>query len=666
MEYPDTRTVDAIEELAGIVVPDPYRWLEDAASEEVRLWQKRQNEAASRHVRNWEGFDKLRELVTSFSSARFGTVPRKAGGRWFRTAMPDGATQARVLVSTEPYGDGSVVFDSHAEPGTAPYLSWFSPSPDGRLLALGLCTDGSEQNTIRLLSVDTGEVLAAPGERLMDNWSGGVAWLPDSSGFYSTVIDGAAIDLTQRVINFDVASATSTDIDVPWLAEREYRMVQPSWDGLHLVAIESLTSTVPVAIARLDDPTRPHWEPFVTSDGAVVSGHLIGTTYFAITDLDASRGRVVAIELDRPQPENWRTIVPESQAVLRTITPVGDDRLYVSAFVDTYARVRVLDLSGNDLGEVELPARGTVSEQPFPYMNSVARGDRESFLFAFSSLVSSWGTYQHLPGMNGVTELDPPACRLLDCVVEDHWATSADGTQVPYHLVSKASVDRGVAMPTMIYAYGGFNAPWVPQFPNAMAAFVEAGGVFVHAHLRGGAELGREWWEGGRLKNKQNCYADLYAIAEDLISRGRATAKTLAITGGSNGGLLAGVAITQRPDLFAVSVPRVPLLDVIGACRENYGRMAVSIEFGDVEDSDEVIRLMTFSPYHLVTERVYPAVFIDAGDTDPRCSPWHARKFGARLQAAQQGDPPILVRIWENVGHGWATEKSVAIEQSAE
>jgi prolyl oligopeptidase len=200
-----------------------------------------------------------------------------------------------------------------------------------------------------------------------------------------------------------------------------------------------------------------------------------------------------------------------------------------------------------------------------------------------------------------------------------------------------------------------------------MAAFVAAGGVFVHAHLRGGGEFGLEWWQSGRMSRKQNGYDDLYAIAEDMIAAGLCTPRTLAVTGGSNGGLMAGVALTQRPELWAVVVPRVPVLDLVGACRDPYGRQAVMEEMADIEDPAEVLRLTTFSPYHLVRDGVsYPAVFLDAGDTDPRCPPWHARKLAARLQAATSSNAPILLHIWENVGHGWATDKDVAIIQNAE
>jgi prolyl oligopeptidase len=197
-----------------------------------------------------------------------------------------------------------------------------------------------------------------------------------------------------------------------------------------------------------------------------------------------------------------------------------------------------------------------------------------------------------------------------------------------------------------------------------MATFVEAGGVFVHAHLRGGGELGLEWWEGGRMRNKQNCYRDLYSVAEDLIAKGRTTTEQLAVTGGSNGGLMSGVAITQRPDLWRAAVPRVPLLDVLGACREPYGRAAIAEEFGDPEDPADVENLASFSPYQLIKDGVaYPAVWLDVGDTDPRCPAWHGRKFAARLQEANSGERPVLLRVWENVGHGWATAKDVEVRQ---
>jgi len=337
--------------------------------------------------------------------------------------------------------------------------------------------------------------------------------------------------------------------------------------------------------------------------------------------------------------------------------------LYLSEFVDTYGRVRIVDLTGAELGEVPLPGRGALAEAPFPSMTLAPRGHPDEFVFAFSSLTESWGIYRHRPGDSAIETLSEPAVRVT-AVIQDHWATSPDGTLIPYHIVQRPDLVGSGAQPALIYAYGGFNAPWVPQFPGAMAAFIDAGGTFVHAHLRGGAEFGLDWWRGGRMETKQNCYDDLYAVAEDLVANGLTTTAQLGVTGGSNGGLMSGVAITQRPDLWRVVVPRVPFLDVIGACRESYGRMAVSEEFGDPDDPVDVRRLASFSPYHLVTDgTAYPAVYLDVGDTDPRCQPWHGRKFAARLQAATTSGLPVLLRVWRNVGHGWATAKDVEVAQ---
>jgi len=289
-----------------------------------------------------------------------------------------------------------------------------------------------------------------------------------------------------------------------------------------------------------------------------------------------------------------------------------------------------------------------------------------------SPLTASPGIFAHTPGEQRIATLRPPRVTLENAVVEDAWAVSSDGTRVPYHVVwHKDAKDEdakaGSPRPTLIYAYGGYNYPLAPHFPGPMAAMVGLGGNFVLAHVRGGGELGLDWWQGGQMRNKQNSYDDLYAVAEQLIARGDCTPALLALTGSSNGGLMAGVALTQRPDLWAVVVPRVPVLDLVGACREAYGRQAITEEMADVNDPAQVRRLVSFSPYHCVKDNVrYPAVFLEAGATDPRCPPWHARKFAARLQRATAGDAPILLHVWENAGHGWATDPKITLAQNTE
>lgn len=668
--YPYTRVEDVQDTLAGISFSDPYRWLEQDGDEVLR-WQRAQAELASAHVREWPYFAQLQQLVARFNTERFVSLPKYAAGRWFRLHRTEGATQAQALVSDKPMGTGRILFDPVREnPEKPPFLSWIAPSPDGRVLAVGVCADGSENNTIRLIDVVTGETLAdPPGQILMDNWTGGVHWLPDSSGFFFSAIDGSPTDFAQDVYLHHRGAFPATEhISVSWTKAKDWRMVVVSRDGAHAVAIERLRNPIPVAIASLRKGSI-QWRPFITSVEGTVAGQVIGQHYIAVTDVGASRGRLVAIPLtatDPNDPSIWQELVPESDAALRTVTPVGD-ALYLTEFVDTYARIRIVDFSGRPLGEVPLPDRGAVMELPFPIMNLTAQGHPEKYLFGFSTLTASPGIYSYMPGGEHIETLSEPRARLNNVVVEEHWAPSADGTRIPYHLVRRADALTSAPQPTLIYAYGGFNVSLIPQFPGPMAAFVAAGGAYVHAHLRGGAEFGRDWWEGGRMERKQNCYDDLYAVADDLIAERRCTPQLLAVVGGSNGGLMAGVAVTQRPELWAVAVPRVPILDLVGACREPYGRMCVQMEFARVDMPEDVQRLATFSPYHLVRKGIkYPAVFLEAGNTDPRCPPWHARKFAAQLQKATPGHTPILLHVWENVGHGWATDKDTLLAQHTE
>lgn len=664
-EYPTTRTDDTVDSRAGVDFPDPYRWLE-AEDDEVKAWQRAQGQLAADCVRRWPHFEALRARVTHYSADRFGSVPRFSAGQWFRSETPKGAIQACAFVAGTPFGPGRLLFDPTTEsPDSPPFLSWIAPSPDGRVLALGVCADGSENNTIRLIDVTSGDLLpGAPEQVLMDNWAGGAIWLPDSSGFYFLALTGSTFENHKAIHFHDMATNSQTLVEVEVPTDQDWGLVSISSDGRHAVANQGLMTPLPIAIRAMDEKA---WRPFVNQVWGTVAGHLIGDRYFAVTDIDAPRGRVVAIPIgsETPNdPDTWEEIVPESDAVIRTVTPVGD-HLYLSEFVDTYARVRIFDPAGREQGEVPLPDRGAIAELPFPLMNLPPSGHPEEFVFAFSSLTASWGVYRHRPGDSALETLKPPKVRLESAVVEDHWATSADGTSIPYHIVRRPDAEAGAAL---LYAYGGFNAPWVPQFPvKGMATVVEASGLFIHAHLRGGAEFGREWWEGGRHKNKQNCYADLYAVAEDLIAREVTTRERLAVTGASNGGLLAGVAVTQRPELWKAVVPQVPLMDVIGALREPYGWVSCAAEFGNPRDPDEVRRMAGFSPYHLIEAgTAYPAVFVVAGDTDPRCPPWHARKFAARLQAANAADTPILIHIWENVGHGWATDRDTEITENTE
>jgi prolyl oligopeptidase len=670
LDYPVTREEDAVDTLAGVSFSDPYRWLENQDEEVVR-WQRAQAALATAYVRRWPPLARFRALVARFSTESRLVLPRFAGRRWFRLERVEGQSHFRVVVSEEPFGTGDVVFDAAQEDGEhPPYISWISPSPDGRILAVGVCADGSERNSIRLVEVRTGRILPdSPPRLLMDSWTGGVHWLADSSGFFFAGLEGDPERFDQRVyLHRRSPRVTTEEMDIRWNGTHDYRMVVVSRDGRHAVAFERLQNPIPVAVAALSGDT-PRWRPFITAIKGTVAGHVIGDELFAITDVGAPRGRLVSIPLDVADPNDcgsWNEIVPESEAVLRTLSPVGDD-LYLTELVDTYARVRRVSPGNREVVEVPLPGRGALGELSFPMMNLAARSSADEFLFAFSSLSESSGVYRYVPGSGRIEQLRAPAVRMKNVVVEDRWVTASDGVRVPYHILRRADADLSRPQATLIYGYGGFNVALTPQFPGPMAAFVAAGGIFVHAHLRGGGELGLAWWEAGRMRNKQRGYEDLYAIAEDLIATGITSAGKLAVTGASNGGTMAAVAATQRPELWAAAIPRVAVLDQIGSCREPYGRQSAIEEKADIGDPAEVRRLATFSPYHLVREGVkYPAIYIDMGATDPRCPAWHGRKLAARLQKTTASSAPVLLHVWEGAGHGWATGRNIAIEQNAE
>jgi prolyl oligopeptidase len=668
LTYPETPSGNDVDVAAGIAFPDPYRWLEGDTNS-VRAWQDAQNQLACQHIQSWPHYETLRNSVSKYSVEHIGALPRFSAGKWFRAVQETDDMRAHAVMSDTPYGAGCVIAVPARAGELRPIVSWISPSPDGCTLAMGVCSDGSERNYISLFDTESGEQwLSSPPQLLMDAWTGGAAWLPDSSGFYFLSLEGDPNEFKQRVLFYDLKNGTQVpaQIPLPDPNSSDYTLVNPSPDGRYLIATHGLFAPKPIALLDLS-AASPTWRPFVTQAAGTIVGTVINGKFVALTDVDAPRGRIVTIPVDAENPSDptqWTELLPQSGRILRSVTPVGE-RLYITEFVDTYSSLRTLDLEGTTRDEVTLPERGAIEEPLFPLMNLIARGHPAEYHFVFSSFTTSWGVYRHIPGTRELSIVRAPLVHLGNATVQDRWAVSKDGTRIPYHTV--ALKGSKAPAPALLYGYGAFNLPLLPAYPGAMTAFVAAGGVYVHVHIRGGAELGRDWWHAGRLKNKQNGYEDLYAVAEDVASHGLADRSRLALTGRSNGGLMACVAVAQRSDLWRVVVPQVPVTDLIGVLRDPYGYYAVSRDYADPTDRDEVIRLSTFSPYHLIEEGVaYPPVLIQAGATDPRCPPWHARKMIARLQANKSESGVTLLRVRQHAGHGAADGKSNQQEAATE
>jgi len=662
MTPPETRRDEVVEEIAGVRIPDPYRWLE-AESDEVHAWQVAQAEFATATIAAGGGLPHARELIEEYAVGSRPVLPRRGGDRWFRAERVEG--EVALVVADEPYGDGRTLARL-GDLDEAAVLSWLAPSPDGSVLAFGVCTDGSEHNHVHLVDVASGRRHDdRPSQLLHSAWVGGVSWWADGSGFHYFALTGSAQAFAQAVFRYRLGDPDGIVEDVPVPeGSREYTYVESSPDGHWEVASHRVGSPIPVAVR--DVRAGDAWRPFVTDCAGTIAGHVVGEDLVAVTDVGAPRGRLVAIPLDSPapgDPATWRELLPESEGVLRSVEPIAG-HLYVREFVDTAARVRVLTVDGRLVEEVALPDAGALDAPFFPMTALANRVSDREFLFAHSSLVRSWGVYAHRPG-EPVRTLREPAVR-LDAQAHLHWARSADGTPIPYHRVVPDGLAADEPAPTLISAYGAAGVPTLPAYQSDLAAFVAAGGVLVQAYLRGGGEFGRDWFRAADRENRAVRDADLVAVAEHLIATGTTSPERLALTGGSDGGLMCGVAITSRPDLWAAVLPREPLLDLIGGIRDPYLEFVIRKAWGDPGDRDDVRRLRAISPYERIVEARYPAVHVQAGAEDPRCRPWHARKFVARLQAAQRGTEPILVHVWEGAGHGAATSAAIAVAQDAE
>jgi prolyl oligopeptidase len=663
LAYPAARIDNVVERAAARELSDPYRWLE-ADTDETRQWQQVQAQLAQRQVQTWPGYNALCAQIETFLVNPIETVPHFAGQHWFRIE------KGRVIMAATPYGEGETIYALlPINKNSNAVLYWICPSPNARIVAMGVCEDGSEHNRIYLIDVETKTLLPhAPHPLLKDYWTGGVTWLLDSSGFYFSALVSDPSDAVLGVYSYCIASAhtNSEAVPLPDTGAANYMITTLCDTGRYHIVHQGIVMR-PVAILDTAQPNA-RWSPFITQDTGAVIGRVLGDHLYAITYVDASCGRMIVVPLNSDNPDDsltWKTLVDESAAVMRSITTVGE-LLYLHELVDSYSRVRIFDTTGTEVGTVALPKYACINEGLFSTQHLATKGHPDEFLFSYSTFTQSWSVCRHVPHRSTIETLLPAVVSIDNAVIEDHWVVSKDGTQIPFHCVRLADTEPSQPQPSLLFAYGAFNLPCSPQYPGAIAAFIAAGGVYLHAHIRGGGEFGMDWWQTGRGGNKQNGYDDLYAIAEYWIDQRRTTRKQLALTGRSNGGLMCGVALTQRPDLWRVVVPQVPIFDLIGAIREPYTRHVIDNEFSDpaVSEHNKIEHLLTFSPYHLIKIGVdYPAVYIVAGGTDTRCRPWHARKLTACLQAANSGEHPVLLSIWDDAGHGQATARNIELAQ---
>jgi len=652
---------------------DSFRWLEEDADSNVVAWQKAQDEIARVHLSSLPSYQRFLARLQSMGSSEDDIVPLFSGGRYIRRFIPHDQDLAVVELSETPTGPGRRVVDLNAIRVDEPLqMAGYALSNSGRMAIVAYTAGGHEKPVVQLVEVETGKVLSQglPSERLST-----FTWLPDDSGFFYMSLDAADIKAGRTLFRVMLDKPTQATLEP---VEPSHFYVRPmvAADRRHVLLFVNHLAPRPEFI--LDTQGSGSWKPFLKDMEGIFRGDIVGDRFFAITDDGASGGRLVSIPLATPtQKETWQEVIPPSAAVLANVLAV-DDRAVVLDFVDTYSRLRVFHQSGNLEGEIELPGRGLVNRTGsfFSFFNVTntmvrGRGDQIDFLFATPTTSPAYCVVN--VKTRELTQVTAPELT-LDARVLDCKAQSKDGAEVVYHMIAHRDVDLSRPQPTVIIGYGGFNVAVLPGwFGNRWAAWIEAGGVLVLGHLRGGGELGSRWWQQGRLEFKQNTFNDVYAIAEDLIGRGITTPRQLGVTGGSNGGVMAAVAAVQRPDLFRASSPEAPITDVLARVRDPF-TMAATLDYGDPADPAMARVLYGWSPYQNIKDGVaYPAMLIDCGANDPRCPPWHGRKLAARMQQASRiaqagtgsGALPILLRVRADAGHG-TVGKDDQTRQSAE
>jgi prolyl oligopeptidase len=667
--FPETRRDDNVEELHGRPIADPYRWLEDPDSPETADWVKRQNEFTAAYLDSLADRPWFTETMRKVMSQPRAGVPFKRAGHYF-VDRNDGTQNQNVFYVAESLPDllagGRVLVDPNtfSEDGTSS-LSSLTVSGDGRLVAYGMSEAGSDWTTFRLLALATGELVEdAPIQTKFSE----AEWLPDHRSYVYTHFDheGEA-DGTQtaalprpKLRIHRIGEPQDHDEVILEFPENDQLMfwAEVTDDDRYLVVsiVEGTENKNRLWVYPITSGERSQLgSPIKIIDEVIAEFALVGSdasTLYLRTDLDAEAGRLVAIDLEAfidTGEIGWQEVVAESEHTLSVARAAGEKFVLVY-LADVQPLIMTVDLDGGSSEVIEVSGGAVVG------LNA-KRGDAEAFV-GLSAVTSATHSYLIDTGLSAVTSLAALVQRgseefpAPEIVIERHRATSKDGTTVPYFLISAVDADRSRRQPTLLYGYGGFKVPVLADYRPGWPCWLAAGGLLAIANLRGGGEFGTAWYEGGRLANKQNVFDDFIAVAEHLKQTGVTTTEQLALHGRSNGGLLVGAVITQRPDLAAAALPAVGVLDLLRFHLFTIGAAWIS-DYGNPDDPEQFAQALTYSPLHNVRPGTsYPATLVLTSDHDDRVVPLHSHKFTAALQHAQSGDEPILTRIEVSTGHG--------------
>lgn len=668
LTYPQTRQVDAVDVYFNETITDPYRWLENdiRLDADVAAWVDEQNAVSAAYLARLPGRDAFAGRLTSLLDHETFTVPAKRGNNYFFTRNSGLENQALLFVRAGVNGEDRIVIDPNlwsADGATA--LAEWKPSADGRYLAYAIQEGGTDWRTIRILDVASGATL--PDEIQWARFTT-IAWAKDGSGFFYSRNPEPQEDhaftaqAMGHAVHFHELGRPQSDDRLVYSAEADVPQLhtaEVTADGnfalIYSTALAGGNSVMSV------DLTKPDWPLRAVVDNIDQAWSLagnIGTLFFFATEDGTERGRVVSVDISHQSPSIVEVIPEDAEKVLSSATLVGD-RLINTYIHNAQTEASRFTLDGTPDGMIELPGIGSASAfQGVP-------GDNEAF-FLFTSHDIPFTIYRYDVAVDAWTVWTGPEVPAnLDAItVEQRFYASKDGTQVPIFIVRRDDVTE--PSPTILYGYGGFGIPMVPFYSPGTIAWVEQGGVYAVANIRGGGEYGRTWHDAGRRHTKQNTFDDFIAGGEFLKAGGVTSEGELAINGASNGGLLVGAVVNQRPDLFAAAIADVGVHDMLRFDRFTGGQFWTQ-EFGSPSVEEEFRNLFSYSPLHNIgSGATYPAILVTTADTDDRVVPAHSFKYAATLQASDIGNRPHLLRVETRAGHGVGKPTDKVIEELAD
>jgi len=656
----------------GTKVLDNYRWLEDGKNPETQKWVEQEMAYTRGILDHLAGRDAIHKRLTDLLSIGNVTPPMIAGRHYFYTKREGMQNQPILYVRDHLNGTDRVLVDANqlAADGTIA-LDWYQPSDNGKYVAYGTSPSGSEMSTLHVIETKTGTVLRDTIERTR---AASIAWKLDNSGFYYTrypkkgdVPDGQ--EMYNRHVFYHELSNDPEERpeDTDQLIFGQGRDPE-DWPGVSisndghwlLISVQQGWTKSELFLMNLKAGTPP--TRITTGKNFLYNGEVYNDKLFVTTNEDAPRYRVFTADAGNYDRESWKELIPQTDAVLQG-TGVFGGKLFAQYEQNATSQLKIFDLDGKKLNDLTLPAIGTV-------FGSGGRWDRDEIFYGFQSFTFAPSIYRY-DLKDGSTTLwahvDAPSIDPAGYEVHQEWFKSKDGTRVPMFVVHKKGVEKNGHNPTLLTAYGGFNVSVTPTFSRTAYLWMEHGGIYAVANLRGGAEFGEDWHRAGMLDKKQNVFDDMIAAAEHLIAEKYTDKNHLAIQGGSNGGLLMGAMITQRPDLFRAVICQVPLLDMIHYQDFQIAKLWIP-EYGTSENAEQFKWLFAYSPYHHVKPGAeYPAILFMTADTDTRVDPMHAKKMAAEMQAeAKNGTSrtrPILLRIESKAGHGAGKPVTKQIEE---